>query len=77
MHTSYAMMASSVTPPAEDEGMKVDGVAGARGAAVSVCVRLRRSWASLRLTVAALMSPMMKKWLDGGKEIENGKESTW
>ena len=53
MCTNCAMMASSVTPPTEEEGVEMDGVAGARGAAVSVCVHLRRSWASLRLTVAA------------------------
>ena len=36
MHTSCAMMASSVTPPAEDEGAKVDGAVEARGATVFV-----------------------------------------
>ena len=35
MRTSYAMMASRVTPPAE-EGVEVDGVEEAEGVAVSV-----------------------------------------
>ena len=36
MRTSYAMIASSVTPPAEDEGEEVDGAVEARGAVMSV-----------------------------------------
>ena len=36
-------MASSVTPPAEDEGMEVDGVVEAEGAAVYVHDRLGQS----------------------------------
>ena len=36
MRTSYAMMASSVTPLAEDEGAEVDRAVEARGAAVCV-----------------------------------------
>ena len=36
MRTSYAMMASSVTPPIEDEGAEVDGVVEDGG--VVVCV---------------------------------------
>ena len=36
MHTSYAMMGSKVTPPAEDERVEVDGVEEAGGVAVSV-----------------------------------------
>ena len=60
------MMASSVTPPAEEEGAEVDGAEEAEGATISVCVYLGRSWASLRLTVAASMAPMTKKWSDGG-----------
>ena len=36
MRTSYAMMASSVIPPAEDEGAEVDGAIEVRGVAVSV-----------------------------------------
>ena len=36
MHISYAMMASSVTSPADDEGAEVDGAVEAGGAAVCV-----------------------------------------
>ena len=36
MCTSYALMASSVTPPAEEEGVEVDGVVEVGGATVSV-----------------------------------------
>ena len=43
MHTSYAIMASSVTPLTKDEGAKVDGVVEVEGAAVSVYVHLERS----------------------------------
>ena len=43
MCTSCAMLASRVTPSAEEKLAKVDGVEEAGGAAVSVCVRLRRS----------------------------------
>ena len=55
------MMASRVTPPVEDEGAEVVGVVEARGATVSVYVRLEQSWASLRLTVAVSMAPIMEK----------------
>ena len=37
MRTCYAMMASSVTPLAEDEGREVDGMVEAGGATVFVC----------------------------------------
>ena len=43
MRTSCAMMASSVTPPIEEEGLKVEGAEEAEGDAVSVYVRLRQS----------------------------------
>ena len=36
MHKSCVMMASSVTPPVEEEGAEVDGVVEARGVVVSV-----------------------------------------
>ena len=36
MRTSCAMMASSVTPPVEDEAAEVDGAVEFGGAAVSV-----------------------------------------
>ena len=34
MRTSCTMMASKVTPPVEEERVKVDGAAEARGAAI-------------------------------------------
>ena len=43
MRTSYAMMASSVTPPVEDEGAEVEGAVEVRGVAVSVWGCLSRS----------------------------------
>ena len=55
------MMASSVTPPAEDDGAEVDGVVEARGAVVCVWGYLGLSYAALRLAVAAFMSPIMEK----------------
>ena len=55
------MMASSVTPPAEDNGAEVDGVVEARGAVVCVWGCLGLSYAALRLAVAASMSPIMEK----------------
>ena len=36
MHLSCAMMASRVTPPAEEEGAEVDGVERAGGVTVSI-----------------------------------------
>ena len=60
MRTSYAMMASNVTPLAEDEGTEVDGVVEARGAAVYVWGRLSLSCASLCRTVVASMAPSWK-----------------
>ena len=39
MRTSYAMMASRVTLPIEEEGVEVDGVEEAGGVAVSICGR--------------------------------------
>ena len=51
-------MASSVTPPAEDEGAKVDGAVEARGATVFVWGCLGRSCAALRRTIATLMAHM-------------------
>ena len=44
------MIASGVTPPAEEEGTDVDGAEGVEGAAVPD--RLDRNCASLYLTVA-------------------------
>ena len=61
MHTSCAMIASRVTPPAEDEGAKVDGAVEAGGAVVSVWGYLERSCAILRLMVAASMAHIYVK----------------
>ena len=54
-------MASSITPPLEEEGAEVDGMEGARGVAVSVHSRINQSWASLCQTDAALMTLMTEK----------------
>ena len=64
------MIASRVTPPAEEEGADVDGVKEAGGVVVSVCGHFGRSWALLRLTVAASMAHMTEKWSETGKEKE-------
>ena len=56
MHTSYAKMASKVTPPTEDEGAEVDGAVQVRGVAVFVQGHLGLSCALLRLTVVASMA---------------------
>ena len=66
MCTSYAMMASRVTPYAEEEGAKVDGEEEAGGVTVSVRGHFGRSWASLRLTVAASVAQMTWKCGDSG-----------
>ena len=50
------MMASSVTPPVEDEGAEVDGAVEARGTVVSNRCCLEQSYARLLLTVAASMA---------------------
>ena len=56
MHTSCAMMASSVSLPAEDEGAEVDEAVEARGAAVYVWGCLGLSCAVLCQTIAASMA---------------------
>ena len=61
MRTSYAMMASRVNPPVEDEGVEVDGAEEARGVVVSVWGRLDLSCALLRLTVAVSMALITEK----------------
>ena len=61
MRTSCAMMASSVTPPVEEEGSKVEGAEEAEGDAVSVYVRLGQSWTLLHLIVVASMAPITEK----------------
>ena len=59
-------MASSVTPPVEDEAAEVDGAVEFGGAAVFVWGYLERSCAILHLTVAASMAHMNVKWGDLG-----------
>ena len=59
MHWSCAVMASRVTPPFEEEGAMVEGIAGVAGSVVSILGRFGRSWASLRWIEAALMAPMI------------------
>ena len=61
MHTSCAMIASRVTPPAKDEGAEVDGAVEAGGAVVSVWGYLKRSCAILRLMVATSMAHIYVK----------------
>ena len=55
------MMALSVTSLTEDEGAEVDGAVKARGAAISVWIRLQQSYATLHLTVLASMAHMNVK----------------
>ena len=60
------MMASRVTPPAKEEGAEVDEAEEAGGVAISVHGHFSRSWASLRLTVAASMTYMIEQCVDLG-----------
>ena len=66
MGGSCAIIASSVTPPTEEEGVEVDRVEGV-GVAVDLD-RLERSCALLRLTIPASIAPMTEKWSEEGKE---------
>ena len=50
-----------VTPPAEEERVDVEGAKEAGGVVISVCGRFSQSWASLCLTDAPLMAPMIEK----------------
>ena len=61
IHWSYAITALSITPPTEEEGVDVDGAEEAGRVAISVYGHFGRSWASLRLTDAPLMVPMIEK----------------
>ena len=61
MCTSYAIMASSVTPPVEDEEAEVDGAVEAGGVVVSVRGHLGLSCASLHRTVAAFIELITRK----------------
>ena len=55
------MMASSVTSPANDEGVEVDGVVEVGGATIYIWGYLSLSYAALRLTVIASMAPVTEK----------------
>ena len=59
-------MASSVTPPTKEEGTEVDRVVEAEGATVYIWGCLNRSYAKLRLTIAASMTHINEKWEDIG-----------
>ena len=60
------MTASRVTPPANEEGVDVDGPEEAEGVTISIRGHFGRSWASLRLTVAASMTHIVEKCVDLG-----------
>ena len=62
--SSWAMMASRVTPLVEEKGAEVDGVKEAGGVIVSFSGHFGRSWGLLHLTDAPLMAPIMVKWVD-------------
>ena len=53
------MIASRVTPPAEEEEVEVEGTAEAAGSVVSIRGRFNQSWASLYQTKPALMAPIV------------------
>ena len=61
MHCSCAMIASRVTPPVDEEGADVEEAKEAGRVAVSICGCFGRSWASLRLTIAASMAHMTER----------------
>ena len=61
MRCSYAMIASRVTPPIDEEGADVEGAKKARGVTIFVCGYFSQSWASLRLMVAASMAHITVK----------------
>ena len=64
MCTSYAMMASSVTPPAKEKGVEVDGVIEAGGTTICNWGCLEQSCAKLHLTVVTSMAYIKEKWGD-------------
>ena len=61
MQISCAMMASRVTPPAEDEEAEVDGAVEVGGVTVLVWGHLGLSCVSLCLTVAMSMTLIIEK----------------
>ena len=66
MCTSYAMMASRVTPPAEEEGAEVDRAEETGGVVITVRSYFSQSWASLHLTVTASIAHIGEKCVDSG-----------
>ena len=64
------MIASRVTPLAEEEGAEVDGAKEVKGAAVCVWGCHNLSYVSLHQTVAASMAPITKKRGETGKRME-------
>ena len=62
------MMSSRVTPLVEEEGADVDGAEGVGGATDPD--HLKRSCASLRLTVVASIATIMWKWSNTGRGTE-------
>ena len=62
------MVTSRVTPPAEEEGVEVNGAEGVGGDAVPD--RLEHSYTSLCLTVAVFMAHITWKWSETGKRTE-------
>ena len=66
MHTSCAMMASSVTLPVEEERVEKDGAVEAGGASMCVWGCLSLNCAMLHQTVAMSMAHVYKKWGDLG-----------
>ena len=62
------MIASRVTPLAEEEGVEVDGAERVGGAVNSD--HLERSYTLLRLTIAASMAHITWKWSEMGKGTE-------
>ena len=66
------MIASRVTPPAEEEGAKMDRAEGVEG--VADLDHLDQNRALLRLTVAASIVPITWKWSDKGKGTEKWRK---
>ena len=73
MRTSCAMMASSVTPPTEDEEVEVDGAVEVGGAAVCVWGYLSLNCAVLHRIVATSMAPYMRSRETQDRKRKNGK----
>ena len=66
------MIASRVTPPAEEEGAEVDGAEGVEGVADPDL--LECSYASLRLMVVASIAHITWKWLEMRKGTEKWRK---